>query len=227
MSSRLTIHHLRRSQSERVLWLCEELGIPYQLETHLRRPPNLVAPDEIRKLHWAGNAPIIQDGDICLAETGAIFEYILAKYGNGQLVLPPTHPNYADYVFWLHRENGTTMPSLISLMFMQLNGISKENHGYVNMQRRVDATYEAMDRQLSKFPYLAGEEFTAADCMSLFSLTTFRVFAPFSLEKYPNIVAYLQRVGQRDAYKRAMGKGDPDMEPILSADPPKPLWESS
>ena len=126
MTPNLTIHHLRRSQSERIIWLCEELSIPYTLKTHLRQP-TLEAPASYRDLHWTGTAPIIEDGpDIKLAETNAIFEYILTKYGNGRLVLPPTHPRYADYVFWLHRANGTLQPSLVAVMF---SGVNKKQTG--------------------------------------------------------------------------------------------------
>ncbi|KAJ5456679.1 glutathione S-transferase [Penicillium desertorum] len=221
MSSALTIHHLRRSVSERVVWLCEELDIPYNLKSYDRELPDLAAPEEYRKLHWAGTAPIIEDGGMVLAETSAVFEYILTKYANGRLSLPPTHPQYGDYLFWLHRANGTTQPGLITLMFSRLSGNSKEDIGTRVTQRRVDENFEAMDARLAKFPYLAGDEFTAADCMSVFSLTTLRLFNPYSLEPYPNIVKYLERISQRAAYKRALAKGDPGLEPVISAHAPE------
>ncbi|PYI00315.1 glutathione S-transferase [Aspergillus sclerotiicarbonarius CBS 121057] len=218
MSSGLTVHHLRLSQSERIIWLCEELGIPYNLKCYNRQPPTLQAPDEYRKLHWSGTAPIIEDNGVTIGETTAITEYILAKYGNGRLVVPPSHPNYADYVFWLHRANGSTMPAFMGMMFSRLRGeedfISKLSEG------RVKATCEAMEKQLSKFPYLAGEEFTVADCVSVFPLTTLRLFVPYGLDEYPNIVRYLERIGQREAYQRAMEKGDPDLVPVLAAAAP-------
>lgn len=235
MTPNLTIHHLRRSQSERIIWLCEELSIPYTLKTHLRQP-TLEAPDSYRDLHWTGTAPIIEDGpDIKLAETNAIFEYILTKYGNGRLVLPPTHPRYADYVFWLHRANGTMQPSFVAVMFSRFNKkkqSGKNDEGAAAdgadgndpiqrfTQKRIDRNFAAMEEQLGKYPFLAGEEFTAADCVSVFSLTTLRLFVPYGIEKFPNIVRYLERIGQREGYRRAMEKGDPDMEPILSAAAP-------
>uniref|UniRef100_A0A060T782 glutathione transferase n=1 Tax=Blastobotrys adeninivorans TaxID=409370 RepID=A0A060T782_BLAAD len=221
MSSQLTIHHLKRSQSERVIWLCEELGIPYKLELYDRQPPAMLAPEELRKLHWAETAPIITDGEVTLAETNAIFEYILAKYGKGRLVLPPTDPNYADYVFWLHRTNGSIQPMLITEMFTRLKGDNQEDMLLKYSQTHIKRNFEAMERQLSKFPYLAGFQFTAADCITLFSLTTLRLFAPFSLEEYPSIVKYLARIGEREAYKRAMEKGDPGLVPVLGANAPE------
>ncbi|KAJ5932944.1 glutathione S-transferase [Penicillium verrucosum] len=225
MSCDLTIHHLRLSQSERIIWLCEELGIPYNLKCYDRQPATLQAPDEYRNLHWSGTSPIIQDGKVTLGETNAIFEYILAKYANGQLVLPVEHPQYADYVFWLHRANGTMQPGLIAMMFDRLRSDTDGDFGHKVVPTRLQSNFQAMEAQLGKFPFLAGDEFTAADCISVFSLTTLRMFIPFSLEQYPSIVRYLERIGQRDAYKRAMKRGDPDLEPALSAAAPKdPLW---
>ncbi|KAJ5770703.1 glutathione S-transferase [Penicillium nucicola] len=222
----LTIHHLHRSQSERVVWLCEELNIPYKLETYDRDPTTLSAPAQYRNLHWTGTAPIITDGPITLAETGAIFEYLLTKYGHGKLALPPTHPQYPDYLFWLHNANGSLMPGLLQLMFSRMNSPTSptEDMGAQVFQKRVDANFQGMDAQLAQYPYLAGEELTAADCMVLFSLTTFRTFSPFSLEAYPNIVRYLERVSRRAGYKSAMAKAEPGMEPVVSAAVPKSIF---
>lgn len=225
MSSTLTVHHLRRSQSERVTWLCEELEIPYKLVSYDREPQTLGAPENLRKLHWAGTSPIIEDGNIVLAETGAVFEYIQTKYANGRLALPPAHPQYADYLFWLHRANGTMQPGLIHLMFCRISGIPEEDWGRQHTQKRMDENFQAMEAQLAKYPYLAGDELTAADCMSVWSLTTLRLFLPYSLEQYPNIVKYLERISQRQAYQKAMEKGDSGLEPVISACPPEnPLF---
>ncbi|KAJ5936746.1 glutathione S-transferase [Penicillium verhagenii] len=224
-SSQLTVHHLRRSQSERVVWLCEELGIPYNLKSYDREPPALLAPEELRKIHWSGTAPVIEDAGVVLAESNAIFEYILTKYSNGRLSLPPTHPQYTDYVFWLHRANGAVQPGLITLHFSRVGGKSEDSLESKFAQKRVDRDFKAMDAQLAKFPYLGGDEFTAADCISVFSLTTFRLFSGSSLEGYPNIVGYLQRISEREGYKRAMSKGDPGLEPVICAHAPRDtLW---
>lgn len=225
MSSSLIVHHLRRSQSERVVWLCEELGISYNLKSYDREPPAMFAPEEFRRIHWSETAPVIEDGSVVLAESNAIFEYILTKYSNGRLSLPPTHPQYADYVFWLHRANGAVQPALITLMFSRFGDKSEESLESKYAQKRVNQNFEAMDAQLAKFPYLGGGEFTAADCISVFSLTTLRLFDAFSLEKYPNIVKYLERISEREGYKRAMAKGDPGLEPVICAHAPeKTIW---
>ncbi|KAJ5123116.1 glutathione S-transferase [Penicillium atrosanguineum] len=223
MSSTLTVHHLRRSQSERVTWLCEELEIPYKLVSYDRDPQTMSAPEDFRKLHWAGTSPIIEDGNIVLAETGAVFEYIQTKYANGRLSLPPTHPQYADYLFWLHRANGTLQPGLINLMFCRINGTPDDDFGRQHTQKRIDENFQAMDLQLSRFPYLAGDEFTAADCMTVWSLTTLRLFIPYGFEKFPNIVKYLERISQRPAFKKALEKGDPGLKPVISVSPPENL----
>jgi glutathione S-transferase len=91
----LTVHHLRRSQSERVVWLCEELGLDYGLQCYARDPATMLAPPEYRALHPMGTAPVITDGNVVLAESGAIVDYIIARYGNGHLALPPDHPDFA------------------------------------------------------------------------------------------------------------------------------------
>ena len=162
-----------------------------------------------------------------LAESNAIFDYILTKYGNGCLSLPPTHPQFADYLFWLHSANGTMQPGLMSLLFSRLNGDGKPSEDLVSKvtQKRIDENFEAMDTRLVEFLFLAGGEFMAADCMLVFSLTTLRLFFPYSLELYPNIVKYLERLAQRDSYKRALAKGDPGLEPMISAQAPeKSIW---
>src|SRR6476659_9721986 len=107
----LTVHHLGKSQSERIVWLCEELGIPYELKVYDRDPVTRLAPPEYKALHPLGAAPVITDGDLVLAESGAIIEYITAKYGNSRLVLAPDHPDFAQFVYWFHFANGTLQPA--------------------------------------------------------------------------------------------------------------------
>ena len=103
----LIVHHLGKSQSERIVWLCEELAIPYELKVYDRDPVTRLAPVEYKALHPLGTAPIITDGDTVLAESTAIVEYILAKYGNGSLTVPATDPAFADYLYWFHFANGS------------------------------------------------------------------------------------------------------------------------
>jgi glutathione S-transferase len=171
----LTVHHLGISQSERIVWLCEELSIPYQLVNYERDPLTRLAPANYKALHPFETAPVIVDGSVVLSESGAIIEYIIARYGQGRLSVRPEAPNYADYLFWFHFANGSMMPV-----------------------------------------QFAGADFTAADIIMLFPLTTMRVFAPRDISGNPNVLAYLQRIGARPAYRRAMQKGDPTLKPLLT-----------
>lgn len=218
----LTVHHLGRSQSERIVWLCEELGLDYELKIYDRSP--LLAPPELKKLHPLGTAPIITDGDVTLAESMAIMEYILVKYGKGKLVVGPGEKNYADYLYWLHFANGTLQLSVSRNMFLRMAQLPADNQVLGGAVSRREHVLGLVNERLKDNEWLAGTEFTAADVMTVVSLTTMRLFMPYSLESYPNVVAYLKRVGMREGYKRAMAKGDPGLEPVLGVEaPPKPL----
>ena len=117
----LTVHHLGVSQSERIVWLCEELGLDYELKRYDRDPQTRLAPAAYKALHPMGTAPVITDGTVVMSESGAIVEYILARYGKGRLAVGPEQPNFADYVFWLHFANGSMMPhELIRLICSML-----------------------------------------------------------------------------------------------------------
>lgn len=209
----LTVHHLGVSQSERIVWLCEELEIPYQLKCYQRDPVTRLAPSAYKALHPLGTAPIIMDGDLVLPESGAIIEYIVNKYGQGRLTVPPQSPDYADYVFWFHFANGSMMPSRMISMVAGMIGAGAENPIAKAMEARCDSSHALIEKRLGEAPYFAGKEFTAADIIMLFPLTTGRNFAPldFDAARFPNLRAYLHRIGERPAYRRAMAKGDPGM----------------
>jgi glutathione S-transferase len=212
----LTVHHLGISQSERIVWLCEELEIPYELVRYDRDPVTRMAPAAYKALHPMGIAPVITDGDLVLGESGAIVEYIIAKYGEGRLAVGAAAPNFADYLFWFHFSNATLMPAgMLDLVNLML-GLPAD-HAMMNALRaRGDLAFNMMEARLREVDYFAGAEFTAADVMILFPLTTMRAFAPRDLSPYPHIRAYLARIGERPGYQRAMAKGDPGMAPMLS-----------
>jgi glutathione S-transferase len=212
----LTIHHLGHSQSERIVWLCEELGIPYALTLHKRDPVTILSPPELRELHPLGAAPVIEDDGLLLAESAAITEYIIRKYGDGRLRLEPDHPDFTAYLYWFHFSNGNLQPVMGRLMVVTRAGLAPDHPVQIAAQGRVDRVLALVEARLGEADYLAGNEFTAADIMSVFSLTTMRLFQPLDLRPYPNILAYLQRIGARPAYRRAMAKGDPDLTPMLT-----------
>lgn len=212
----LTVHHLGKSQSERIVWLCEELAIPYELKVYDRDPVTRLGPPEYKALHPLGTAPIIADGDTVLAESTAIVEYILAKHGNGALTVPPTDPAFANYLYWFHFANGSFQPSLMRCMVLARAEVPADKPVVQFADARRKQALALVDQQLGKTAYLAGNALTAADIVAVFSLTTMRLFYPYDLSPYTNILAYLQRIGARDAYRRAMKKGDPDLTPMLT-----------
>lgn len=227
----LTVHHLQVSQSERIVWLCEELRIKYDLKLHKRAP--MFSPTEITALHPLGAAPIIQDGGLTLAESAACTEYIIHKYGNGNLALKPEHKDYATYLYWFHFANGTLQPTLGRLMSLKGAGLDEENGSMKRVLGKLDLYLQYMDDHLAGKDYkhegkdaakenewLAGEEFTAADVMTVFTLTTMRTFYPLGLSRYGNILGYLKRCSEREGYRRAREKGDPELELMVEGPPP-------
>ena len=212
----LTVHHLRKSQSERIVWLCEELGLTYRLRCYDREPTTKLAPPEYKALHPVGAAPVITEGDLVLAESGAIVSYIIEKHAGGRLALGPLHPDFAQYLYWLNFANGTLQPSIGRSLVLQRLQLPSENAILIGTKGRLNLALQHLDARLGSVPYLAGSEFTAADIMTVFSLTTMRHFAPYSLDPLVEIKAYLNRIGNRDAYRRAMEKGDPGVVPMLS-----------
>jgi glutathione S-transferase len=212
----LTVHHLGISQSDRIVWLCEELEIPYKLVRYDRDPVTMLAPAAYKALHPFGTAPVIFDGDLVLPESGAIIEYLIHKYGGGRLAVGPSAPNYPDYLFWFHFANGSMMPSQMVGIIASMLGADASSPNVQALQSRAEIAYKLIEDRLGKAKYFAGDEFTAADIIMSFSLTTMRGFVPHDLTSCPNLRAYLQRVGARPAYQRAVAKGDPGMTPNLT-----------
>ncbi len=215
----LTIHHLGKSQSERIIWLCEELGLPYDLKLYTRDAVTILSPPELRAMHPIGAAPVITDGELVLAESGAIMQYIIAKHGGGRLALGPDDPGFAHYLYWFHFANGNLQPNMGRNMVLRRLDLAPDNPVLLAMKGRLDKALALVEARLAEAAFFAGDTFTAADIIMVFSLTTMRVFLPLDLSPYPAILAYLQRIGARPAYRRAMQKGDPDMKPLLSAMP--------
>lgn len=212
----LTVHHLGKSQSERIVWLCEELAIPYELKCYTRDAKTMLAPPDYKALHPIGTAPAITDGALVLAESGAIIDYIVAKYGQGRLTLSVDDPDFAPFLYWYHFGNGTVQATMGRLMMLSRLKLPDDNPVLLATRARVDRAFELVDARCGEERYLAGDAFTTADIMMVFSLTTMRYFQPYDLKPYPNIVRYLARIGARPAYISAMAKGDPGMALLLS-----------
>lgn len=211
----LIVHHLGKSQSERIPWLCEELGLAYELKCYVRDAATMLAPPEYKALHPIGAAPVIEDGGVLLAESGAIMQYILARYGNGRLAPAPDHADFAPYLYWFHFANGTLQPSMGRNMILGRLNLPDDNPVLTAVRDRMSRAFGLVESRLGETAYLAGRDFTAADIINVFSLTTMRYFQPFDLAPYPNIRAYLARISGRTAYQRAMAKSDPSMRLLL------------
>jgi glutathione S-transferase len=211
----LTVHHLGISQSERIVWLCEELGLEYALKRYDRRADNRLAPDEYKALHPMGIAPVITDGELVLGESGAICDYICAHYDPDERLAPlPDHPDFADHLFWFHWSNGTFMTTL--MMQLVLAGGGESNPAKVFVDDRSRRGWAMVEARLGQTPFFGGANLTTADIMMVYCLTTSRAFRGLSIDGYPNLKAYLQRIGQRPAYQRAMAKAEPGMTPMLA-----------
>lgn len=215
----LTVHHLQVSQSDRVVYLCEELGIPYELKLHKRDP--LFSPQSIKDLHPVGAAPIIQDGDLTMAETSAIVEYIINIHGDGRLVLKPGDKNYAKYLYWYHFANGSFLPGLMRAYTLKAAGVDPNSDALKNIQAKAGRLTKLVEDHLKDNEYFAGEEFTAADVMNIFALTTGRYFTSQDLSEYPSILAWIKRITSRPAYQKYHQKADPELHiPVDGAAPP-------
>jgi glutathione S-transferase len=212
----LTVHHLGISQSDRIVWLCEELEIPYKLVRYERDSVTRMAPADYKALYPFGTAPVITDGDLVLGESGAIIEYIIAKHGGGRLAVTADSPEFADYLYWFHFANGSMMPAASVDLIMAMLGVPQDSDAARALRVRGNRAFDMMEKRLGVVDYFAGNTFTAADIIMLFPLTTMRVFAPRDLSAYPNIRTYLKRIGARPAFQRAAKKGDPDLTPLLA-----------
>ena len=209
----LTVYHLGKSQSERIVWLGEELDIPYVLKLYARAP--LLAPPDYKALHPIGTAPVITDGDLVLAESGAVVQYVIARYGGGRLALTDGHPDFPSYLFWFHFANGTLQAIMGRCMILNRLKLAPDDRVLVAQQARLDLAFDLVEARTGEARWFAGDDFTAADIMMGFSLTTMRYFLPYDYARLPNLRAYLKRIGERPAYRRAMQKGDPGMALLL------------
>lgn len=211
----ITIHHLGHGQSERIVWLCEELGLPYTLKHYTRDPVTRLAQADLKALHPLGAAPVVETDGLLLAESAAIVEYLIVKHGGGRFKPGPAHPDYADFLYWFHFANGNLQPVVMRLMTANRARLPDGHPVPAAARERLDRVLAHMDARLATAPWLAGGEFTAAEIMSVFTFTTMRLFQHFDLAPYPHIRAWLQRAAERPAYRRALDKSDPGMVPLL------------
>ena len=211
----LVVHHLGVSQSERIVWLCEELGLDYRLIVHQRDPVTRLAPEDYKALPPMGVAPVIADGDLVLSESGAIVDYIARRYGQGRLIIQPDEPGFAEFVFWLHFANGSFVANEMLSLIANALGVATDHPGRAFIEARSLRALDMVEARLGQVPYFAGDALTLADIMMVFPLTTMRLFIPRDLGGYPHIARYLKQIGERPAYRRAMEKGDPGLPSMM------------
>lgn len=203
----ITIYHLGVSQSDRIVWLMEELGLPYHLEWYDRGPDRL-APPEYLALHPAAMAPVIRDGDLVLAESTAIVQYLAHKYGGGRLTVAPNTPHYADYLYWLQFNNNVLTGFFVKSALKAAGGHDGGIIGKI-AQRRSDGLFQQMDQHLASNAYLAGDDFTLADLMSGFAVTSLVAVSGQNLDGLKNVQSYVQKLTQRPAWQKAMAIAGP------------------
>lgn len=224
-SMTLTVHHLGISQSERIVFLCEELGLEYNLVNYTRDP--LTAPESLKSLpgNSTGKAPFIVDDAVnpplALSESAAICQYIIETYGSGKLTTPVGQPGFVDYIYWFNYCSGSLQPALNTAMLVRMADLPPDDFLPKLSANSVQDALSHVNDRLSSHKWLAGEDFTAADIMMMFSLSTGRYWSGTSLKGYDHILRWLRDVAARPAYVRAMEKGDPEMQPLLSADGPE------
>ncbi|PIB90846.1 glutathione S-transferase family protein [Caulobacter sp. FWC2] len=215
----LVVHHLNNSRSQRVLWLLEELGVPYEVKRYERDAKTMLAPPELKAIHPLGKSPVITEGGKVIAETGAIVEYIIETYGQGRMIPAAGSPERLRYTYWLHYAEGSAMtPLLLKLVFTALpdrapgllKGLvrsiaSRAQQGFVDPQLKAHVDY--WEAELTKTPWFAGAEFTAADIMMSFPLEAGAARA--GADTRPHVKAFLTKIHARPAYQRALQKGGP------------------
>jgi len=204
----ITIYHLETSRSERIVWLMEELGLQYKLEIHPREPTG-AAPAPLKTIHPLGKAPAIRDGDVVLAESGAIVDYIVHRRAQGRLALRPDDPAYARYIYWLHFAEGSLMSLLLIVLVLSRVREAAASPVSARMRERMNQMLSFVDKELGSGPWFAGAEFTAADIMMVFPFTTLRNFLDYNIEPYANIAAYLERIQGSPTYRKAMSLAGP------------------
>lgn len=216
----IIVHHLENSRSQRILWLLEELGVPYEVKRYERDKKTMLAPLALKLVHPLGKSPVITDDGVTVAESGAIVEYIVDRYGKGRMIPSAGTPERLRYTYWLHYAEGSLMPLLV--MKLVLSRVPQAVPGLVRpIARRIVSGIEDLylgpnlrlqldyvESELAKSEWLAGKELTAADVQMSFPLEAAAARGGTDKPR-PFLKAFLDRVHARPAYKRALEKGGP------------------
>ena len=215
----IIVHHLNNSRSQRVLWLLEELGVEYEIKRYERNAKTMLAPASLREVHPLGKSPVISDGALTVAESGAIVEYLLERYGKGRLIPSSGTDERLRYTYWLHYAEGSAMPPLLlKLVFDRIESgpmpflvrpiaraiAQRAKRSFIEPQIAQHLDY--LEAELAKRTWFAGNEFTAADIQMSFPLEAAAARAGLSASR-PKLMAFLERIHARPAYGRALARG--------------------
>lgn len=214
----ITVHHLNNSRSQRILWLLEELGVDYEIKRYERDPETMLAPDSLRQVHPLGKSPVITDGELTLAESGAIADYLVNRYDNGQLAPEPNTPERLRYTYWLHYAEGSAMPPLLlDLVFTQVKKRApflirpiaraiahQAQSSFIQPQIALHLDY--MEAELHKAEWFVSDQFTAADIQLSFPLEAAANSDSLNATR-PKLMAFLARIHARPAYQKALERG--------------------
>ncbi|MCD9086852.1 glutathione S-transferase [Stenotrophomonas sp. SY1] len=221
----IKVHHLDHSRSQRVLWMLEELGLPYEMVTYQRDRKTWLAPKALRDVHPLGKSPVLEDDGQVLAESGAILEYLADRYDLERQVSPELMPAQAaerlHYRYWMHYAEGSAMPPLLmALVFGRIRSapmpffikpvarmiVDRTMQGFISPQLKLHLDW--MERELGQRPWFAGDRFTAADIQMSFPVQA-AASRGGSMERYPNLQSFLARIAERPAFQRAVARGGP------------------
>jgi len=216
----IKVHHLDNSRSQRILWMLEEVSVPYEIERYQRDKSTMLAPASLKKVHPLGKSPVLEDNGLILAESGAIIEYLQEVYDTEGLLKPAAFAERQQYRYWMHYAEGSLMPLLVmKLIFGRLGkppmpwlirpiagaigqGVQKN---YIDKQLLTHMDY--LEQHLATHPYFAGYQFSAADIQMSFPVEA--ISARAGLGKYPHLNAWLSNVTARPAYQKALETGGP------------------
>jgi glutathione S-transferase len=215
----IVVHHLNNSRSQRILWLLEELGLEYDVKRYQRDAKTMLAPPELRAVHPLGKSPVITDADLTIAESAAIVEYLVGRYGNGRLVPAVNTPEKLRYTYWLHYADGSLQPPLLmKLIFDRIErapmpffarpiarAISRKTKASF-IEPNINRNLDYLEAELGKTAWFAGSEFTAADIQMSFPLEAAVVRGGLNASR-PKLMAFLERIHARPAYKKAIERG--------------------
>ena len=215
----IVVHHLNNSRSQRVLWLLEELGVAYEVKRYQRDAKTMLAPPSLLAVHPLGKSPVITDGALTLAESGAIVEYLVGRYGAGRFAPAPGTPQGVRYIYWMHFAEGSAMPPLVmKLVFDRIEKgpmpffarpIARAIAGRVKstfIAPQITRNLDFMEAELGKSEWFAGDEFTAADIQMSFPVEAAVARAGLDASR-PRLMAFLERIHARPAYRRALERG--------------------